>query len=726
VATKQQLETKERARAAEAQGDIDSAAKLFLAAQDIDEAARVYMTANRFDQAGRLLFRAAGVPLDKLSAATLDQKKMAVRAAICLAKGGETHNAVAIFLATGETRRAIETLEKAGDAVGAAKLRGQIEGGTDTRAVATSGASAVAKYGTGVKAEQEGDLTGALAAYVAGKSYGDAARVARKLNRPGEAAQFFEDAGMYYEAAVCWSDAQDQRRCLGALVRVPRDHGKYRGSVLKAIELSVLFGEVGFEVDQFVARFVASGPTTAQEVEAFVALGRLYAQHSIPDNARECYKKVLAVQPHPRAQQLLAELDQDMRGSAMAYDRIVREDSAFRGDAPRPRSHTAWGPAATALPDLPDLPDLPPLPAASGKAPATASHAKPASGTMVRAAPPPTPPSTRDTGDAAYASTMTPMGADHAAFVSAAAHGPAVAKAPAEDPAPSPPPQKAESGGLDLTPGSVIAGRYRLEKQIGQGGTASVFRASDLELEETVALKIFTVLIDDPDLVRRFKQELSVARQLSHPNIVRLHDIGIHSGFRFLTMELLTGTDLASVIEKGALPMATALDYMVQACHGLQLAHERGIVHRDVKPENFFITKEGVLKVMDFGIAKNAQATKRTQAGFLAGTPPYMSPEQISGFADVTHLADIYSLGIVAYEMFTGALPFTHAEMMPLLMMHLTAQADPPSQRNPKLPPSLNDLILRLLEKDPNARVQSCRELAVELTQLRSLVEKLK
>ncbi len=730
MATKQQLETKERARAAEAQGDIDTAAKLFLAAQDVDEAARVYMAANRFDQAGRLLFRVAGVPLERLSNATLEQKKVAVRAAICLAKGGETHNAVAIFLATGETRRAIETLEKAGDAVAAAKLRGQVEGGTDTRNAASTGAASVAKYGAGVKAEQDGDLTGALSAYVASKSYGDAARVARKLNRPTEAAQFFEDAGMYYEAAVCWSDAQDQRRCLGSLVRVPRDHAKYRGCALKAIELSALFGEIGFEVDQFVARFVASGPTSAQEIEAFVALGRLYAQHSFPDNARECYKKVLTVQQHPRAQQLLAELEQDLRGSSMAFDRIVREDSAFRGDAPRTRSHTAWGPSAAALPDLPDLPDLPPLPgagAAAAKAPGTATHAKPSPAAVPRV-PPPVPGAAANAkgNDVGFAPTMTPMGADHAAFVSAAAQAPAAAVAPAPSTSTHAQPPKVETGILDLTPGSVIAGRYRLEKQIGQGGTASVFRATDLELEETVALKIFTVVIDDPDLIRRFKQELSVARQLSHPNIVRLHDIGIHAGFRFLSMEILTGTDLASVIEKGPVPMLKALDYMVQACNGLQLAHERGIVHRDVKPENFFVTDKGVLKVMDFGIAKNAQASKRTQAGFIAGTPPYMSPEQISGFADVSHLADIYSLGIVAYEMFTGSLPFTHEEMMPLLMMHLTAQPDPPAQRNRKLPQGINDLILRLLEKDPKARVQSCKELAAELAQLRAIVEKTK
>lgn len=313
------------------------------------------------------------------------------------------------------------------------------------------------------------------------------------------------------------------------------------------------------------------------------------------------------------------------------------------------------------------------------------------------------------------------------------------AKEPAPEPAPvatpeqtgqrlgsGPPVSKAETGPLELAPGVIIADRYRLEKQIGTGGTAMVFRASDLELEEEVAIKVFTVVVDDPDLIRRFKQELSVTRQLSHPNIVRLHDIGTHRGFRFITMEILQGTDLASVLQKGQLPLAKSLEYLVQACSALQLAHERGVVHRDIKPENFFVTTQNVLKVMDFGIAKKSQSQKLTQAGFIAGTPPYMSPEQISGFATVTHLADIYSLGIVAYEMFAGSLPFMHEEMMPLLLMHINEPPQPPMERNPKIPKALNELILRLLEKDPGQRVQSMKELSEELLRLKPKIEKIK
>ncbi len=720
--SKQQTELKLRAKAAEAKGDLGEAVKLYLQAGDAEEAARVYINAGRFDQAGRLLFRAVGLPLDQLAKGSHDQKKLATRAGICLAKAGETHHAVAIFLGVGDSRRAIEALEKCGDPIGAAKLRAQVEGGGtgEQRANAGTGAVAAAKYGAAMKLEQEGNLPAAMAAYIQGKAYGEAGRLARKLGRPADAGPYFEEAGMYYEAAVCWSEAQDMRRCLDALSRVARDHPRYRGCAVKAIEISAQQNEIGFELDQFVSRFLSTGPEDAQEIEAFVALGRLYAAHALPENARECYRKVIAVQPQHAAAKLLANLDQDAKGTNLAFDKVAREDAAFRGD--NLRAGAAWGKGPVAQ-TLPDLPDLPPLP--GGPPPPALPPAPHAAMARTEIGLPPGRPAAGAQGFGAGANqTAFGMSAPRTGTTGQPQVGQlrgATVTAGAAPSAPAAPPGGEQ--GLDLSTGSVIADRYRLEKQIGQGGTASVFRALDLELEEIVAIKVFTVVIDDPDLVRRFKQELSVARQLSHPNIVRLHDIGIHNGYRFLTMELLPGTDLSSVLEKGRPSMVKAMDYLTQSCNGLQVAHERGIVHRDVKPENFFVTDKGVIKVMDFGIAKNAQAQKRTQAGFIAGTPPYMSPEQISGFADVTHLADIYSLGIVAYEMFTGELPFIHAEMMPLLMMHLTQAPAPPRERNPKIPVALNDVILRLLEKDPTMRIQSCRELADELARIRPLLE---
>jgi serine/threonine protein kinase len=163
----------------------------------------------------------------------------------------------------------------------------------------------------------------------------------------------------------------------------------------------------------------------------------------------------------------------------------------------------------------------------------------------------------------------------------------------------------------------------------------------------------------------------------------------------------------------------TALGYLIQSCHGLQAAHDAGVVHRDVKPDNFFVTADGILKVMDFGIAKQYATPGVTVAGSIAGTPLYMSPEQIGNFSSVTHLTDIYALGICAYEMFTGQVPFFHAELVPLLMMQVNNAPVPPREKNPHVPAALDAVILRALAKDPAKRYQSCRELAQELGAIR-------
>jgi eukaryotic-like serine/threonine-protein kinase len=270
-----------------------------------------------------------------------------------------------------------------------------------------------------------------------------------------------------------------------------------------------------------------------------------------------------------------------------------------------------------------------------------------------------------------------------------------------------------------LKPGDVIAGRYKLDARIGEGGMAAVFRAQDTELDEAVAIKVFASDESDPEIVARFKQELALARKLAHPNVLRMYDLGMDRGCRFITMELLYGKTLRDVIREGTLTLAQCLDLLSQACAGLQAAHDAGVVHRDIKPENLFVTDQGIVKVMDFGIAKNTAASNRTRTGVLAGTAAYMAPEQVEGFSHVTALADIYAIGVVAYELCTGAPPFSHPEMVPLLMMHVKQKPQPPIEVNPRLPRVLNDLILRLLAKNPDQRIQSCRELAAHFDRLR-------
>jgi serine/threonine-protein kinase len=183
-------------------------------------------------------------------------------------------------------------------------------------------------------------------------------------------------------------------------------------------------------------------------------------------------------------------------------------------------------------------------------------------------------------------------------------------------------------------------------------------------------------------------------------------------------MELLRGQSLKT---RMAQPFAflEAVHILEQACHGLQVAHDQGVIHRDIKPDNFFLTEEGILKVMDFGIAKHQAAQGMTLAGSIAGTPAYMSPEQINNFSTVTYKTDIYALGITAYELFTGTVPFTHPELIPMLLLHINEQPELPRLRNPGIPEELEALILRMLEKDPAKRPESVRLVGQELEAIR-------
>ena len=266
--------------------------------------------------------------------------------------------------------------------------------------------------------------------------------------------------------------------------------------------------------------------------------------------------------------------------------------------------------------------------------------------------------------------------------------------------------------------GQELGGRYRVIKQIGKGGMATVFHVEDTELSEEVALKLFNAGDDDPAALARFRQELKLSRQLVHPNIVRLYDIGVDQGRRYLTMELLSGRDLHAFMGR---PMAfgRGLNYLMQACAGLFAAHQQGVVHRDIKPENLFITDKGVLKVMDFGIAKGQVKSGMTMEGVTAGTPKYMSPEQINSFGQVTAATDLYAMGIVAYEMFTGRCPFDGDQLMHILMAQMSQPPPPPRQFNAAIPEALERIILKCLEKDPTQRFATARDLAMALDPLR-------
>jgi len=277
-------------------------------------------------------------------------------------------------------------------------------------------------------------------------------------------------------------------------------------------------------------------------------------------------------------------------------------------------------------------------------------------------------------------------------------------------------PLRAEPG---FQEGAVIADRYELGPLIGRGGMGRVFRATDREIGQQIALKVFDRM-DDATLLARFKQELLSSRSIAHPNVVRLFDIGTYADHKYLTMELLVGQDLKDRLAQ-PIAVSESLDLLVQACRGLEAAHAVGVIHRDIKPQNLFITEQHVVKIMDFGIAKFSAAAKLTSPGMGVGTPEFMAPEQIVDSSKVSPATDLYAIGVTAYRMCTGRVPFGDKDMLKLLKKQLKEDPPPPRSVNPRLPPQLELVILKLLMKDPTARYQKASEVAEAFTAVRKL-----
>jgi len=493
------------------------------------------------------------------------------------------------------------------------------------------------------------------------------------MARHADAGQVFADAGLVFEAAAAFFAANDHARCLQTVVRVQRKDPRYRAACVEAAKLAAHLGVMDFALDGFFEGFTSEPPRDARELEAYVALAGVYTKQEFPEQAQAILEKVLQVQPtHAQATQLMARLK--------------------ASEPPPPPDF----PTDDGMPDLPPLGSLQVVAARSG-APTpravTPRSIEPDAGATAALKKNPPPPAPRPSPEPAV------MEADRSATMMVPEEQ---LKPPGSDP-------PADGGGF--APGTTLAGRYRLDKKIGQGGMATVYKATDLELVETIAIKIFTQALMDDAALTRFRQELKLTRQLAHPNVIRLYDIGAFQGFRYITMELLEGKDLQTVM-KESLSFITALEYLQQACLGLQAAHEKGVIHRDVKPENFFVTAEGTLKIMDFGIAKRQSAPGVTVVGMIAGTPEYIAPEQIENFTDVTPATDQYSIGVIMYELFTGTRPFAHPQLMQLLMKHLSEPPQPPRARNPHIPASLEALILKCLAKKAADRFSSCRAVA--------------
>ncbi|HWU90574.1 MAG TPA: serine/threonine-protein kinase, partial [Kofleriaceae bacterium] len=270
--------------------------------------------------------------------------------------------------------------------------------------------------------------------------------------------------------------------------------------------------------------------------------------------------------------------------------------------------------------------------------------------------------------------------------------------------------------------GRVIAGRYRILAKLGEGGMGAVFRAEQISLKRTVAIKLLRPDVSsNPMLLRRFNAEAEAVAKLRHPNTVNIYDFGQDAdGTLFIAMELIEGRSLRGVVHHEApLPVRRSLAIAAQVAASLADAHGKTIIHRDLKPDNVMLTDRGRSKdnvtVLDFGIAKlrdDSRATQQmTQAGDMLGTPQYMAPEQIRAEA-IDGRTDVYALGCMLYEMLTARLPFEAPTVMALLSKHLLEQAPPPSQRRPELgiPPAIDELVMSAMAKDPAARAPTMED----------------
>lgn len=288
--------------------------------------------------------------------------------------------------------------------------------------------------------------------------------------------------------------------------------------------------------------------------------------------------------------------------------------------------------------------------------------------------------------------------------------------------------QPVSSSDADLRPGTLFGNRYQIIRSLGTGGMGAVYLAQDQEVDRAVALKVIRPeLAGNPAILRRFRQELVLARQVTHPNVVRIFDLGIAAGVRFISMEYVEGRQLSSVLEEqGKLPPKEAAGFILQVCRGLLAAHSQGVIHRDLKPANIMVDNEGRAVVMDFGIARagaasgaslndqsstaSQQSDSMTQLGVLVGTPIYMSPEQAKG-QSVDARSDLFTIGIIFYELLTGEVPFLGKSLKDTLRKRTEESPIGPSAIDSKIPKALNQIVLKCLRTNPADRYQDTSEL---------------
>jgi tetratricopeptide (TPR) repeat protein/predicted Ser/Thr protein kinase len=266
-----------------------------------------------------------------------------------------------------------------------------------------------------------------------------------------------------------------------------------------------------------------------------------------------------------------------------------------------------------------------------------------------------------------------------------------------------------------LNVGDLLSDRYKILELLGQGGMGAVYKALDVELERLVALKVIRPeLSSDQKTLKRFKQELILARQITHKNVIRIYDLGSHQNVKYITMEYVEGRDLSTILDERALTAQESARIVRQVCRALEAAHAEDVIHRDLKPQNIMVDETGRVRVMDFGLARSVEMSGLTQTGAVLGTPAFMSPEQARG-VPLDSRSDLFSLGIIFYRLLTGTIPFQADTVWAMLLARTHTPPEPPVALDPAIPKALSDITMKCLAIDPAARYQTAAEAAADL-----------
>jgi len=712
---------RDAARLLEADGKLDKALDLYRRARSPADVGRVLDRLGRFEEAGQVFAgaddfasaaRSFESEIHRLAKrrAHASARRQAYRwASHFHAKAGNVERATELLHEAGEPERAARVLAAAGRHTAAARLYIALEMRTEAvdtlvRAERPAEAGAlceeIGEHALAARLlHKAGDLAGAVRNWQAASSWLHAARGAAEIEDWDTAGEMYSRAREFLDAGRAFLAAGRPDDAIKALALLKFDDPRYMDAVAVVVEALEAKGDISFAAERFLNEFLFR-PLDDAGCTLMYRLARVYEQGEFWETAQEHYEKLCKAAPGFRdAEDRLRRVVAHQRDSAAIYKQVLKEDYAYdaRTRDMEERRRERLEPDG----DLDAFPDLP----ASSPAPAAPPESRPA--------------------PAAPAPDSAPPAAN--SLASTTPHRAQTTVAPGAQPFPGPtgdsPTQTVDQHpvALRLEPGTQLTPRYVLKSKLGTGGRGAVFGALDLELDELIAIKVIHPTGVTDQSVAQFRQELKLSRKLTHPNIIRVHDLGEAEGLHFITMEYLDGRDLDAVLQDhdGGAEIGFVLDVAGQICDGLGAAHDLGVIHRDIKPSNVMMLSDGTAKILDFGIAKLMAVEGMTRTGLAYGTPLYMSPEQIRGSRDLDHRTDLYSLGCLMFTLVCGRVPFEAEEAFELLMAHVSRPPPLPSELRPDLPPGLEPILLKLLQKEPDDRFQSCAELGRAIEAIR-------